>query len=173
MIKGGQRSIFLLWTATFPSLSHLSPTPGKLQSIQSLPPSCLLFLQTPDTSARAGARKKPRTPAICMLWSARQSRRPLTPRPPTTSSLPLAPVEVPRRPQHATALAPSFPSLSYPCRACPEPPEPANARASSWLHPELAPLHLSFSLGLDHDHKRPRHAPKCPYGLWRRPRPWP
>ncbi|XP_045086483.1 uncharacterized protein [Aegilops tauschii subsp. strangulata] len=110
----------------------------------------------PDTSGRAGAREKPRTPAICMLWSVRQSRRLLTPRPPTTLSLPLAPVEVPRRPQHATALAPSFPSLSWPCHACPEPPEPANARAISWLHPELAPLPLSLPGALLHPHKHRR-----------------
>ena len=42
-------------------------------------------------------------------------------------------------------MAPSFPSLYFPCRVCPEPPEHANARASSWLHPKLAPLSLSLS----------------------------
>ena len=65
---------------------------------------------------------------------------------------PPRPVDVPRRPQHATALAPSFPPLSCPCRACPEPPEPANAYASSWLHPELAPLPLSLPGALIHPH---------------------
>ena len=58
MIKGGRDPIFPLWTATFPSLSHLSPTPGKFQSIQCHFPIVYSPLQLPDTSGRASARGK-------------------------------------------------------------------------------------------------------------------
>ena len=130
-----------------PFLTSLSLLPGPRASKASSPlvySSCSHLTQV-DARVRA---EKPRMLAKDALWSVRQSRRPLTPRPPTTSSLPLAPVEVPRHPQHATVLAPSFPPLYCPCRACPEPPEPANARASSWLHLALAPLFLSLSLSI-------------------------
>jgi len=155
-MMGVKSSFALSGQLHFHSLSTASPLqwiPRASNAIATLfTPPCSCHTQ----SGHAHSAKREAMPAKVVLWSAWQGVRPLTPHPPTTSSPPLAPLEVPRRPQYATVLEPSFRSLSCPCHACTEPPEPANARASSWLHPELAPPPLSIlgALLQPHEHCR-------------------
>ena len=101
MMKGGEPHFSSLDSGFLP-LSQPPSLPSAFQSIQGSPQ--LLPMPPPAarhkwTRADAG---KPRMPAKVALWSAWQGTRPLTPRPPTTSSLPRAPVDAPRRPLHAS-----------------------------------------------------------------------
>ena len=106
-MEGGENSIFLPWIAVFPL--SLNPTSPLLvpQGIQCPCHIFLLPLQPLDTSGRASARGK------AAHAGQRRALEHTTVLPtvdtalPSTSSLPLVPVEVPRCPQHATELAPS------------------------------------------------------------------
>ena len=87
---------------------------------------------------------------------------------PTTSSLPLAPVDALRRPQHDTELAPSSFSLLLP----PFTRAPA-ARELQWAcsharRPDTHPLLLFPPLALDQPHEHPRHTHARPRDLQRR-----
>ena len=77
----------------------------------------------------------------------------LCPSHPTTSSLPLAPVEVPRRPQHATVQSPSSLPLSHLLWCVPRAAGSANARPRTREHRSLSLLPLSLPGALPHPHE--------------------
>ena len=138
-MKGGRDPFFFSGQPLFPPfLISLSLLASSRASKASNPLVYSPFRPQTQVDTRVRA-EKPRMPAICALWSTSACSRPLTPRPPTTSSLPLAPVEVPRRPQHATVQAPSSLPLSHLLRRVPRAARLGQCMASHARAPEPCP----------------------------------
>ena len=171
----GETPPFTLLDNSILLLSHLPPHTSGPPWHPMLPPLSLLLPSTtghkwprslPFFYAMACQRRAPEHAIVLPRTIAA-----LCPSHPTTSSLPLAPVEVPRRPQHATPLAPSSFSLLLP----PFARAPA-ARELQWAcsharYPDDPPLLLSLPLAVDHAQEDPRLEAKLSRGLqqWLRP----
>ena len=139
MIKGGRDPIFL-------SGQPLSPpfliSPSLLASSRASQASFTLVYSPCSYQTQVGARvraEKPWMPPKDALWSTSSRSRPLTPRLPTTSSLPLAPVEAPRRPRHATMSGASSPLLSLTRPRVPDAARLGQCMASHARAPEPCP----------------------------------
>ena len=140
---------------SFPSLSQPLSLPSAPQSIpgsfQVLPPSTVASRQK-RTRARRG---KPADAGQSRALERLPERRPLTPRLPTASCLPIAPVDVSRRLRHAAVPSPLSLPLSLPsCSACPTPPGSANGRPHTRGRQNTPPLSLLLPGALLHPHER-------------------
>ena len=138
---------------SFPSLSQPLSLPSAPQSIpgsfQVLPPSTVASRQK-RTRARRG---KPADAGQSRALERLPERRPLTPRLPTASCLPIAPVDVSRRLRHAAVPSPLSLPLSPLLQRVPTPPGSANGRPHTRGRQNPPPLSLLLPGALLHPHE--------------------
>ena len=139
---------------SFPSLSQPLSLPSAPQSIpgsfQVLPPSTVASRQK-RTRARRG---KPADAGQSRALERLPERRPLTPRLPTASCLPIAPVDVSRRLRHAAVPSPLSLPLSPLLQRVPDAARLGQWPASHARAPEPSPLSLLLPGTLLHPHER-------------------